>query len=149
MLKSDNHGNTKNFLDMMFSLGLYPLIDKPTRITDISATLINNIFTNELLHHLTSGILINDIINNLPIFAICEYKINRYIKKEVNHVRIINEDRLASFRKELNVQSRDNVLNTNDVNHAYDTIMHVLIYLFKKYWPVKTVLNKSCINKKP
>ena len=47
-----------------------------------------------------------------------EYKINRNVKKEVNHVRIINEDRLASFRKELNFQPWDDMLNTNDVNHA-------------------------------
>ena len=83
----------------MYSLGFYPLIDKPIRITNISATLIDNIFTNELRYHLTFGILINDISDHLPIFAICEYKINRNVKKEVNHVRIINEDRLASFRR--------------------------------------------------
>ena len=85
---------------MMYSLGIYPLNDNPTKITDISAMLIDNTFTNKLRHHLTSGILINDISDHLPIFAICEYKINRNVKKEVKHVRIINEDRLTSFRKE-------------------------------------------------
>ena len=77
LLKLDNHSNTKHFLDTMYSIGLYPLVDKPTRITNVSATLIDNIFTNELRHHLTSGILINDINDLLPIFAIYEYKINR------------------------------------------------------------------------
>ena len=66
------------------------------------------------------------------IFAICEYKINRNVKKAVNHVRIIHEDRLASYRKELNVQSWDDVLNTNYVNHAYDTFLHIFIHLFYK-----------------
>ena len=132
---------------MMYSLDLYPLIDKPTRITDNSAMLIDNIFTNELQHHLTSGILINDVSDHLPIFAICEYKINRNVKKEVNRVRIINEDRLASFRKELHFQAWDDVLNTNDVNHAYDTFLQIFIRLFNKHCPVKTVLKKSCINK--
>ena len=41
LLKHENH--SKHFLDMMYSLGLYPLIDKLTRNTNISATLINNI----------------------------------------------------------------------------------------------------------
>ena len=81
---------------MMYSLGLYPLIDKPTRITYISAMLIDNTFTTELQQHLASGILINDISDHLTIFAICECKININVKKEVNHVRIINEDILAS-----------------------------------------------------
>ena len=40
------------------------------------------------------------------------------------------------------------MLNTNDVNHAYDTFLHIYIHLFNKHCPVKTVLKKSCINKK-
>ena len=95
----------------MYGLGRYPLIDKPTRITDISATLIDNIFSNELQHHLNYGILINDIIDHVPIFVIFAYKININVKEEVNHVRITNEDSLALFRKELNFQSWDCVLN--------------------------------------
>ena len=43
LLKPDNRSNTNHFLDIMYSLGLYLLIDKPTRITNISATLIDNI----------------------------------------------------------------------------------------------------------
>ena len=89
---------------MMYSLGLYPLIDKPTKIIDSSAQL-DNIFTNELQHHLTSGIQTSNISDHLPVFAMCEYKINRNVKKEVNHVRIMNVDRLASFRKKINFQS--------------------------------------------
>ena len=57
LLKYNDNTPTKNFVDMMFSLGLYPLIDKPTRITDHSATLIDNIFTNELDSKINSGLL--------------------------------------------------------------------------------------------
>ena len=74
-------------------------------------------------------------------------KSREMLKKDVNHVRIINEDRLASFRKELNFQSWDNVLKTNDVNHAYGTFLHIFIHLFNKHCAVITVLKKSCINK--
>ena len=57
LLKLESHNSTKNVLDIMYSLSLYPLIDKPTIVTDSSATLIDNIFTNELRHNLTCGIL--------------------------------------------------------------------------------------------
>ena len=66
------HNNTKQFLDTMYSLGLYLLTDKPTRITDNTTTLIDNIFTNELHFNLTSGIMFNDISDHLPIFALRE-----------------------------------------------------------------------------
>ena len=45
LLKNNIHTSTNNFLDMMYSLGMYPLISKPTRITSTSATLIDNIFS--------------------------------------------------------------------------------------------------------
>ena len=62
LLKHESHKTIKQFLDTMHSLGLYPLIDKPTKITDI--------FTNELHFNLTSGIMFNDISDHLPIFAL-------------------------------------------------------------------------------
>ena len=39
LLKYGSDTNTTHYVDIMFSLGLYPLIDKPTRITAYSATL--------------------------------------------------------------------------------------------------------------
>ena len=97
LLKHDSHNSTKHFLDIMYSFGLYPLIDKFTRVTDSSATLIDNICTYELCHNLTCGILFNDISDHLPIFALCEYNIKRNIVKEFQHIRTITEDTLASF----------------------------------------------------
>ena len=55
----------------MYSFGLYPLITKPSRITDITATLIDNIFMNELQFQVNSGLLITDISDHVPVFAIC------------------------------------------------------------------------------
>ena len=73
LLKYGSDTNT-HYVDTMFSLGLYPLIDKPTRITTYSATLIDNMFNNELYSTISNGLLINDISDHLPIFAICKYK---------------------------------------------------------------------------
>ena len=109
---------------MMYSLGLYPLIDKPTRITDTSATLIDNIFTNELHHNLISGILFNDISDNMPIFALCEFNVTRRIVTGFQYIRTVNEDPFASLSIELGQQSWENVENTNDANQAYDTFLN-------------------------
>ena len=56
LLKHDTDNNTKQFLDTKHSLCHYTLIDKPTRITDSSITLKDNIFTNELRFNLTTHI---------------------------------------------------------------------------------------------
>ena len=126
----------------MYSLGLYPLIDKPTRITDSSTTLIDNIFTNELRYNLNCGILFNDITDHLLIFALCEYNISRCNVNEFQYIRKINEDTLASFSDELSQQSWENVLNTNYVNQAYDSFLHILIDILNKHCPVKSFQEK-------
>ena len=50
-----------NFLLSPRSFDLIPTIDKPTRVHNNSASLIDNIFTNKLDDEITSGNVISDI----------------------------------------------------------------------------------------
>ena len=70
ILKHNSNHATKYFLDTMYSLGLYPLIDRPSRITNHSSTLIDNIFTNAKEYNNVRRLLVNDITDHLPIFAL-------------------------------------------------------------------------------
>lgn len=54
----------------MYSNSLFPVIIKPSRITTDTATLIDNIFTNKIDSKIVGGLLINDISDHLPVFAI-------------------------------------------------------------------------------
>ena len=47
LLKHCTHNPTSEFLDLMFSNSFIPLINKPTRVTPQTATIIDNIFTKE------------------------------------------------------------------------------------------------------
>lgn len=67
-LKYDCCNFANHFFKQLSSSGYMPLITKPTRITKSTATLIDNIFTNNLSRtEQSSGILINDISDHLPI----------------------------------------------------------------------------------
>ena len=46
LLKHEIHHPTENFLDIMYANYLIHLINRPTRITRESSTLIDNIFSN-------------------------------------------------------------------------------------------------------
>ena len=46
LLNSESHDLTNEFVDLMYCNEFLPLISRPTRITSTSATLIDNIFTN-------------------------------------------------------------------------------------------------------
>lgn len=56
-----SHNLTNEFVDMIYSYYSKPLITKPTRITSNSATLIDNLFTNDFDNIVLSGILYFDI----------------------------------------------------------------------------------------
>ena len=67
--KYHSHQQTERYLDMIYSLDLLPVITKPTRITNRTATLIDLIYTNNA-NRLTSGIVTVDISDHLPVFCI-------------------------------------------------------------------------------
>ena len=61
---------TGELLDSMHSHLLSLLINRPTRITSHTATLIDNIITNNIDADSVNGLLPTDISNHLPIFSI-------------------------------------------------------------------------------
>lgn len=70
LLKSNDHMKTTEFVDIMFSLSLYPLIVKPSRITKDTATLLDNIFTNVTDVKTTSGLLVTNV-TDVCLFLQC------------------------------------------------------------------------------
>ena len=71
LLKYNYCNFSTEFFNQFSSSGYTSLIFKPTRITKSTATLIDNIFTNNLskTEHL-NDILLNDISDHFPIFTI-------------------------------------------------------------------------------
>ena len=72
LLNVDSHSLTTDFNDTMYSSGLVPLITRPTRVTENSAILIDNIFTNKGVSYDESiyRILITDISDHYPIIYV-------------------------------------------------------------------------------
>ena len=75
-----------DLIDQLYSHGLQPLITRPTRITRDTKTLIDNIFTTDLNSHKQSGIIVNYISDQLPI-----YVVTQYINKETLHKTCIKK----------------------------------------------------------
>ena len=68
LLKIDTNGQTTYFIHGMFASTFYPTISGPTKVTQQTATLIDNIITNMHEYPVTSGILYNDISDHFPVF---------------------------------------------------------------------------------
>ena len=80
-LKADKHQATNDFIQSNLDFGLIPTVTRPTRITNTSATLIDNIIVSQnLCGAYTSNILINDTSDHLPTFCVLSSLIS--VKKE-------------------------------------------------------------------
>ena len=70
LLNFETDTGNADFLNSIVRFGFLPLIHQPTRITDRSATIIDNIFANNFEHESISGNLFLKISDHLPQFSI-------------------------------------------------------------------------------
>ena len=144
LLKSDSHNPTREFLDILYSHSFRPTVDKPTRITCISATLIDNIFTNSVDSH-QAEIITSGLSDHLPIvlFGPSFVKVKNsnmfYWKRDTR-------DRNVSFMKrEMDTIQWDEIVNTEDVNECYSRFVTKLNEVFDRYVPYKRFKCKKSV----
>ena len=86
LMNIDSHGPSQEFAEMVYSYSMYPCVTTPTRVTTKSASLIDNIFCNNMPDSsLFTGILYTDISDHFLIFYIDKSLTNtncpKYLKK--------------------------------------------------------------------
>lgn len=143
LLKFDNHAPTAEFLNNLLSYSYYPAIRYPTRISDTSATLIDNIFTNVGHFEISSAIIYCDISDHLPIALHFEISLNKKVRSDVTVKRIYDDQAMMHFHTELakseNWQAVYSSLSVNDTAAAYDCFYDQYRVIFDKYFPEKIV----------
>ena len=120
LMKHNENRGIQEFMDIMFNVGLHPVISKPTRITSSTNSLIDNIFTNSINDNIYSGLLINNLSGHLVIFIAIEGNMNHNNSDyQPMNIRNINENTLHNYNMMLNAESWNKVLIENDTNKAY------------------------------
>ena len=78
LLKYESSNFSKRFSEQMFISSFFPLITKPTRITQ--HCFIDNIFTNDLdqVQSSSNGLIFADISDYLPMFRIASVSLKKY-----------------------------------------------------------------------
>ena len=139
LINSKSHSGSKNFIDLLFSLGLYPLVIKPTRISFDSATLIDNIFTNNFSENFT-GILINDISNHLPIFTVLRNNLSlRRATPKTKYQRKVTDENLGNLNSDLHEYNWDSIMQLENVNEAYGMFIKNIEECFEKNCPLRRI----------
>ena len=149
------HPASENSLNMMNSNYLLPYILQPTRVTDRSATLIDNIFANTFNFNALSGNLVTKISDHFPQFLIIEdlevnYASLNYYKHDYSHFceETFVEETFVDEVSHLNFSSSCNSdLNTNG---KFDLFYDQIDSVCKKHVPYKRLSKKEVnISSKP
>ena len=70
LLHAESSHYAQEFLLSLQSFSFTPTIDKPTRVHNSSATLIDNILTNNIDVNITSGNIVSDISDHFSQFCV-------------------------------------------------------------------------------
>ena len=116
----------------------YP-IDKSTRITGKSATLIDNLYTNFSINNCHSGILCTDFSDHFPILCIFDKLSVKKIKPPSLTKRIYNAKNIAQFSHSLHNQNWDCVFNECTAQGAFTVFQGVIGLHVEMAFPMQTV----------
>ncbi len=148
LLKSDVCEYSNRFCEQLFTSSFFPLINRPTRITQHTATLIDNIFTNELdqMESSLNGLIFSDISDHLPIFHLASLSSNTdnisEKRKNTNYRRTVNKDSLTTFLLSVKNISWESTYQTNDACESYNNFHNSLKVAIDKSFPLVEMKRK-------
>src|SRR6218665_2207952 len=124
LLKLDAIEQTHDFLNMLSSSYLAPAINAPTRVTETTATLIDNFFTNCTQDIIDPTIIISDFFDHFPIMlwlANGSYEIKD--KTTSGTFRVVTDTTIEQFSSALSNEEWINsyiAINKGNTTLAYD-----------------------------
>ena len=139
-LKSTLHRDTNTFINCILDNALLPCITRPTRITNQSSTLIDNILLNCRLHaRQRSCIIIHDLSDHFPSLTILENtKTNKKTIKKTS-IRQITDWKIEGLKKDLKKLVTTTNYERNDVNESYRNFSNSLQSCMDEHIPLKEI----------
>ena len=121
----------------------YSLINKPTRITDTSATILDHVWTNLYSENIKTGVLLHPISDHLPIIT-CYYT-NQIKHKLEDKIRIFDRVNIEKFQKQLEEININLILQETNPNTAFCIFINKYTTIFNQCFPLvkKRFLRKS------
>ena len=131
---------TNRYVDTMISCSVKCIINKPTRITPTSKTLLDHIYTNNTLSscYLTSGISLCDVSDHYETFVIIPDKKTKLKNENLIFIRDLKYFQLECFLEDLS--SEINFLRVSDsenVNELFDTFVDKFAKIVNNHAPLK------------
>ena len=140
LLKCEIHKGTHDFLDLMLQHQLYPSITRPSRVTQMTATLIDNIFISEKFHQsFDSAVILTDISDHLPL--LCLVKQTKLLDKSPLEFdsRLLNDNKLCEIKQKLYNVDWVRLLNSESCDENFNKCNAKINEVMDQIAPLKTV----------
>ena len=149
LLNAESHSLTSEFIEMMYSHHFFPLISRPTRITQNSATLIDNIFTNNVcdVESSLNGILVTDISDHFLVFHI-NYKYTANDTESYFLTRVYSQKNKQIYKEKMSSLNWNDVVNEYQTQVSFDIFHDKLRAIHDECFP-KIKIKKGYSNRKP
>ena len=142
LLKFENHYPTNDFINIISSFCFQAHILKPTRITDHSKTLIDNIFFNSLEHFTISGNIIYDITDHLPNFFIFDkFSSLHNVKLYKRDYSTFNPQDIIGEFQTINWQTV--ISSEQDSSSTFSSFYNAMSTIIDKHIPVKQLSRRE------
>ena len=141
LLEFDNP-HVNDFVQIMYEHKFYPTINKPTRITTNSATLIDHIWTDISHCKISSGILVDCIDDHLPILQSVQLK-SLPVKNTKTGKRHISSSNISKFVKKLEIYNFSGIFAFTDVDSAYEKFIQQFCTIFDSCFPITATISKK------
>ena len=138
----------ENFINQMISKNFLPIINRPTRVTLHSCTLIDNIFCNRVDEVESSGVITTNISDQYPVFAREKFPTLPEDSISINY-RVFSDENLSNFKNALQDINWNPVLINGDADEAYDLFQSTLLSVLINTSPSTLKNISSCGKSKP
>ena len=145
-IKLEKNSKIDKYFNAVYAEGCINLINKPTRITENSATLLDHLYSN-LTNHITHiGILTFDVPDHLPTFCCLSLRPVKKLNKIIVHdLKNFDRTKFLDDVDELVIKINSHYMRDNDFNP--ETILEMFLNSFSEivnlHAPLRTLTRKE------
>ena len=143
LLKYATCSYTQTLLQTMQSFSMFPVVDKPTRVYGKSATLIDNIFINNLENNIISGNIVSDTTDHFSQMCILTSQCKIFFPNNKTKVRDYSSLNTKSFNNDLQNINWTSVCQHTDANQSFSRFYKLINKTINKHAPLRCISNRK------
>lgn len=142
LLKSEISDLSHNFLLSLQSYSFFPVIDKPTRVYNNSATLMDNILVNRSDHKISGGNIVSDIRDHFSKFCFIHSLIPTSFTTKCK-IRDYSNFSEECFIKDVSESDWDKQMANGSIYKSFSSFYNKLNNLISKHAPFKILSKRN------